>query len=78
MKRYPLYWSWSKFRALLQDSVVEISAEATRNPHQRGFVSRGKALEVAFFPGASNVSRSAEPSRATDPRTASSEGPLLR
>jgi hypothetical protein len=25
----------SKFRALLQDSVVEISTEATRNPHQR-------------------------------------------
>jgi hypothetical protein len=42
----------SKFRALLQDCVVEISTEATRNPHQRGFVSRGKALEVAFFPGA--------------------------
>jgi hypothetical protein len=52
MKRYPLYWSWTKFRALLQDSVVEISADATRNPHQRGFVSRGKALEAAFFPGA--------------------------
>jgi hypothetical protein len=51
MKRYPLYWSWSTFRALLQDRVVEVPADATRDPHQRRLVAggeaTGKALPVA-------------------------------
>lgn len=40
----------SKFRAPLQDRVVEVPAYATRNPHQRGLVAGGEATKTIFFP----------------------------
>jgi hypothetical protein len=42
------YFWWSTFRALLQDHVVEVPADATRDPHQRCLVSGGEATGTAF------------------------------
>lgn len=40
------------FRALFEDRVVEVPAEAARYPHQPGLVSARQALRAAFGSGA--------------------------